>query len=88
MSNGFSMANALVLTNGDFKVCIEAFNKITPDAELVINDLNENQIYVANLKKIPILNFAVDKVVIDKASSDRQLLTSVLGRVLDEVYYV
>lgn len=88
MSQGYSIASALVLTDGDFNHCIKAFNQITPDANLIICSLNETQLSVSNTKKIPVLNFAVDKSTVDKANSDRDLLRHVLGRVLDEIYYI
>lgn len=88
MSKGYSVASALVLTDGDFNHCIDAFNQITPDANLIIQDLNETTIYVSNTKKFPVLNFAVDKSTIDNANTNRDLLRSVLGRVLDEIYYI
>lgn len=89
MSKGYSVATALELTGRDFNGCIDAFNEITPEAQIVITDgISQDTLTISNVKKIPVLHYAIYKNTINNTNHDRQLLKNVIGKLLDEIHFI
>lgn len=89
-NQAYSMVQTLILTGGDFQQCISAFNKITPDANLVVQEAthDKSKLVILNIPNgIPTKEFLVNKTQVEEANSDQQTLSSLLTTVLDHLYY-
>lgn len=89
-NQAYSMVQTLILTGGDFQQCISTFNKITSNANLVVQEATQDKskLVILNiLNGIPTKEFLVNKVEVEQANTDKQTLSRLLTIVLDHLYY-